>query len=317
MAGLIQLGAPPHRPGDHPLAAAGRAENLATNLRALGALGSVLDLLFDLDPVVFKGPLLTERVFGGLTARASADNDLWLPGACGELALGRLLGCGYRAEPGIEPRAYLRRHGQLALWPKGDLSGVSVDLHTAAFRADYFSVPDSVIQANLAELEFRGRSVLTFNPELTLCHLAAHWVQHHLDDAHLGLFRAAWLAFAPALDEARLRALVCATCRAHAFGLIERRAFTDAPPGGAPAFHVPLTKRARAVARFLPPPGSEARPRQVARKLLAVVAARPTSPLRSVLGAALLPKEELTTRYGPGSLPALLWRHATWVLRSR
>lgn len=284
-------------------------ERLATNLRVQSALPGVLDVLSDLTVVVFKGALLTERVYGDLRLRASADNDLFVPASEAPVALERLLARGLRPLPGIDPRAALNEAGQVALWPNGDVNQVSLDLHQRPFSLPYFDVPESLVLGHLEETTFLGRPVLTFDRPLTLCHLVAHFVQHHLDRDHLPLIAAATRAFA--LDARELTALATQTGTLEAMdyalsvaaerGLLERGARWQ-------------TRRARQVRRLWPSE-RERPPREVLRKALSLYLASPRNFARGVAGSVWLRPDDLRSRYGNGPRLLLSFRHVMRVIR--
>jgi len=298
------------------------AEALAANLRVLSALHQALDLLSALPVVVFKGPLLTARAYGRLGARASGDNDVWLPApACAE-ALERLLLAGYRAAPYVDPRAALERRGQVALWPDGDLEQVSLDLHARPFARPYFEVRDAVLLAHLETDVGTGRPIQTFDRPLSFCHAVAHWVQHHLPDGHLDLINRLWLANVGEGRDDRgpldweaasdgLRGLVVETCGRASVELVLER---SAQIAGRKA-RVPAERRAREVARVLAyfdgsPPG-------VVRKFCALYLTAPERLLEGAWGAAFPSAAVLHEQYGPGRRPWLLLRHLARVLGER
>lgn len=300
------------------------AEVLATNLRVLAALHRVLDLLSELPVVVFKGPLLTMRLYGGLHARASADNDLWLPESSVREALRRLLAAGFTAGPHVEPFAALTWRGQVALWPEGDVDQVSLDLHARPFARPFFSVDDSVLSEHL-ELDLStGRPITTFDRRLAFCHAVAHYVQHHLADSQLEVTRRLWLenvawsdsSAEPSFDlnegDGELLRLVDRTCgRAAAELALDRCRSLD----GRPRRGILRAPRARAVALGLAwfggaPPG-------VVRKFLALYLTAPERLTSGAWAAAFPPSAVLHEQYGLGPRPWLLLKHLARVLGER
>jgi hypothetical protein len=304
-------------------------EILATNLRVLAALHPVLDLLTGLPVVVFKGPLATQRAFGHLGARASADNDLWLPGPAAQAALRRLLAAGYSAGSHLDPARMLAARGQVALWPDGDVAQVSVDLHLRPFAQPYFDVADEVLLAHLVQDTSTGRVVETFDLELTFCHAVAHYVQHHFPDAHLDLIVRLWLVCSALRDpasrqqglangasllaaDAEMLRLVDETCGRSAAALALHRAAERA--GGVP-LAPPRERRAREVGRLLShfhgaPPG-------LIRKLLALYLTAPRRLVSGIWQSAFPATDVLYERYGVGSRRMLLLRHLIRVLSER
>lgn len=297
--------------GPRPHDSRERWERLATNLRVESALPEVLDALSDLTVVVFKGALLTERIYGDLRARASGDNDLFVPVAEVRAALERLLARGFRALPGLDPWAALAGEGQVALWPQGDTNRVSVDLHQRPFASPYFDVPESLLLEHLEEAELVGRRVLTFNRALTLCHLVAHFVQHHLDRDHLSTIVAAAQAFQ--LDARELESLAKAT---GTFEAMDYALSVAADLGLGERSDNWRTLRARQVRRVWSSERVEP-PREVVRKALALYLASPRRFARGVLENAWLRPDDLRARYGAGSRLVLSLRHVVRVLGGR
>lgn len=293
-----------------------RWERLATNLRVESALPEVLDALSELTVVVFKGALLTERIYGDLRARASGDNDLFVPVAEARIALERLLARGFRALPGLDPWAALAGEGQVALWPQGDTNRVSVDLHQRPFASPYFDVSESLLLEHLEEAELVGRRVLTFDRALTLCHLVAHFVQHHLDRDHLPTIAAAAQAFQ--LDARELESLAKATgtfeAMDYALSVAADLKLGDAALGERPGNW--CTLRARQVRCAWSSERAEP-PREVVRKALALYLASPRRFARGVLASAWLRPDDLRARYGAGPRLVLSLRHVVRVLGGR
>jgi len=286
------------------------AEIVATNLRVLAALHRVLDILGGLPVVVFKGPLLTQRAYGHLGARASADNDLWVPDHAAEEALARLLAAGFAPATPIDPAVAMAHRGQVALWPHGDPDQVSVDLHVRPFARPYFEVDAQVLLEHLEIDTSTGRPVRTFDAPLAFCHAVAHYVQHHLPDEQLGLIGRLWSGLAP--HERGLLALVDATCGSAAASLALWRSADLSCPGSG---RRELQGRARRVARLLAvfrgsPPG-------VLRKFAALYLTAPERLLSGAWASAFPPQSLLQERYGLGSRGWLLLRHVLRVLRER
>jgi len=257
---------------------------------------------------------LTQRAFGHLGARASADNDLWLPAPDTEAALGRLLAAGFRPSAHVDASRALRERGQVALWPDGDPSRVSVDLHARPFARPYFDVDEQVLLDHLEEEASQGRPIRTFDRSLAFCHSVAHYVQHHLPDAQLEMIGRLWGGRALELSAAdpALVALIDATCGRAAATLALHRRAQLLGPGGARG---PKERRAREVARLLSlfagaPPG-------VLRKLAALYLTAPERLLPGIRDSAFPPLDLLRERYGLGPRPWLLLRHVLRVLGER
>jgi hypothetical protein len=263
-----------------------------------------------LRPVVFKGPLLTQRVFGDLRARASADNDLWVSSDRIDAALGRLLRAGYQPEPQVEARERLRRLGQVALWPRGDFSAVSLDLHAKPFNARYFSVSEELLSRHLVSVAHGSRSFLTFDAKLSLCHLSAHYVQHHLDDSLTPMIGRLYEGLAVEGQLEQVWRLAEETGTREALWLALDRSRT---PGS--RLHRPrVDPRAFLIARLLPAAETQRRPREVTRKFLALWVSGPGRVIPGILHGLAPGRDELRTRYGEGSLVRLTAAHVRRVL---
>lgn len=301
------------------------AENLATNLRVLAALHGVLDLLGELPVVVFKGPLLTRRAYRHLGARASADNDLWVPGGAAPVALERLLTAGYVPSPHVDAHLALEQRGQVALWPGGNIDAISVDLHTRPFARPYFEVDEAVLLEHLEVDTASGRRIRTFDLPLAFCHLVAHYVQHHLADDQLELLARLWLMsvvpgqeHSAAPDPERpagtgsLLALIERTCGRPAANLALTRAHALSILHQPPAFDAPRSAEVGRCLDFFDgaPPG-------VVRKLLALYLTAPRRLVPGILGSAFASSELLHERYGRGPRAWLLLRHLLRVLGER
>lgn len=284
-------------------------ERLATNLRVEQALLAALELLRDFPVVVFKGAVLTRLIYDDLRRRASADNDLWIPAPGSHAALDHLLSHGYTPLEGLEPHAALRRVGQVALWPEGDLEQPSLDLHEAPFSTRFFRVRDEILLQHVMEWELHGRPIRTFDRPLALCHQVAHWVQHHLEPQHLPVIADSWLAWQKPwltpLDE--LLALSEQTCSQEALALVLGLALPEHP---AP---MPAPPRARFIQNGIQRFGL---PRHhLLRKLTALSLVAPQRLPEGVLGALLLEADELHSRYGSGSRARLIGQHLWASLR--
>ena len=283
-------------------------ERLATNLRVERALLEVLDVLSGLRVVVFKGGLLTRLIYGDLRKRASADNDLWIEEPECSQALERLLLAGYRALPGIEPRAALRRYGQVALWPGGDLDEVSLDLHAEPFMGALFRVRSEELRSHLIEVPLHDRQVLTFDEPLSLVHMVAHYLQHRLERDHLDEIGAAWDAWS--LDESELRQLARLTCSEpaleHAIHLAFELGHCKKPPPE-------LTTRRARLCRLLDSKERSQLPPTKGRILSYFLAAPSRLPKAAIL-EIFLEEDDLISRYGEGSRLEHTWLRVRGLL---
>lgn len=286
-----------------------RWERIATNLRVEGALLPVLDLLQGLPVVVFKGALLTRRIYGDLASRASSDNDLWVPSAQIREALGRLLSAGFRPLPHVDPWRALRRNGQVPLWPQGDTRRVSVDLHEHPFSARYFSVAEATLQENLESVVVHDRELLTFNHSLAFVHMVAHYLQHHFEEGHLTHIGAAWDSWNSDLNETQLRLLARRTCSEAALELVLGCAYLDGhcrTPGL--SSKKPL---ARLVGKALSTGHFE---HSLGRKALSLALVAPRRLPQAALASVLLERDDLHSRYGDGASWRLYMRHLRYLL---
>lgn len=279
-------------------------ERLATNLRVEKALLEVLDLLQDFRVVVFKGGLLTRLIYGDLRMRASADNDIWIEEPACSQALMRLIAAGYRALPGIDPQRALRRNGQVALWPHGDIDAVSLDLHAEPFMGALFRVQRDAILAHLIEVPIHDRQVLTFDEPLSLVHMVAHYLQHRLERDHLEEIGAAWDAWS--LDERALRSLARHTCSEpaleHALRLCSELHHCQKEP-------LRLTSRRAQLCGVFDSKDREQLPPTKGR-ILSFLLAAPSRLPRAVLSEVFLDEDDLISRYGQGPRLYQTWRRA-------
>lgn len=284
-------------------------ERLATNLRVERALLEALTLLDGLSPVVFKGPVLSRMIFGDLTSRASADNDIWIQRSFAEVALTRLLAAGYRSLPGLDAHRALQRYGQVALWLKGDLDAVSLDLHMEPFSGRFFDVSEETLRSHLQCYEVHGAAIQTFDRPLALSHLVAHFVQHHLALSQLKNFAHAFSAWGQEVH-AEMRNLAPTTCTWSGFeycvwlagqrGLIRRTPW-------------PQSTQARLVAQL----GGQKpwEKHTLVRKFLSVLLVAPKKLPSGIYSSVCLDKDDLHCRYGDGGRALLLARHFRTLLQ--
>jgi hypothetical protein len=277
-------------------------ERLATNLRVESQLLEALDLLEGLAVVVFKGTALTRLLYGDLRLRASSDNDLWVPASNMNEALTRLTRAGYLPPPHLDARAAMKRVGQVALWKNRDFNLAAVDLHAEPFSRRYFNVSQQLLLQNLTQVSIQGRGVLTFNPQLALVHLVAHFIQHHFEERLLGDIEQAWRKFRSELTERDWNELATATCSREAlhFTLARFGAYLGRD-------ETSLPWRARFTLNAFS--STSGPPRNLTRKLLSLFLVDPTRLPGQLLSAFALEADDLRSRYGLGSRPRLLLRH--------
>lgn len=288
-------------------------ERLATNLRVERVLLEALEALDGLDVVVFKGGLLTRRIYGDLRSRASADNDLLVRSADGPEALGRLMARGYAALPGLDATRALVRNGQVALFRGAAGDEPSLDLHVSAFSPYFFSVAPDVVWSHLETVSLHGRQVTTFDAPLAFCHMVAHFLQHLLEVAQLEHIGRAWETLGRAVPSAELRAVAARTCGEASLEYVLGLA---AEFGHVSAETLPMTKsRARLAARVAGRPFLDRGPTSGLRALVVLWVTGPGR-LPAALTRGFLPEmDELVALYGEGSRGRLLLRH--WQHRVR
>lgn len=287
-------------------------ERLASNLRVERALLSALDLLEGIPVVVFKGGLLTRRIYGDLRLRSSADNDLLVRRVDAHRALERFASRGFVPLEGLDAHRALDRTGQVALWMHGDFDLPSVDLHVEAFSRNFFSVDEATIWSRLETVELHGRSVQTFDGSLTMAHLVAHFFQSLLERRQLADIAAAWRHFGENLARdadsspafwATIDQTVGRAALEYALGL--------ALAGSAVPFEA-RSARARRALEFWGRVWLDENPATSLRGLVAVLVADPRHLFRSLYRGFCPELDELHSLYGSGHPVRLLlthWRH--------
>jgi len=298
-------------------------ERIATNLRVEEALLGILELLDPLPVVVFKGPLLTRLIYGDLRQRASADNDLWVEEPHVLNALERLLAHGYLPTPGLDPRAALRRVGQVALMHP-ESRRPSVDLHVQPYSRRFFSVDYARVSTHVRLVALHGRQVRTFDEPLAFTHLVAHFLQHHFELQLVDDIAWAWGAWAelPGFRQTVVE-LGRVTCTLPALlftlRLIELRKGGHTSPVVSEQCRLveaelSMWERVRVrgvLRRFSVGAAKEMRAPllSVERKFLALFLVAPHRLATEISHAVLLEQDDLTSRYGPGRRGGLLLRH--------
>ena len=281
-------------------------ERLASNLRVERALLDALQICQGFEVAVFKGGLLTRRLYGDLRQRASADNDLLVRTADGAAVLDRLTSHGYRALPGLDARRALIRTGQVALWPGGNLDAPSLDLHTEAFSRNFFSVAEESVWSRLETVELHGQRIKTFNAALSLAHLVAHFYQHLLDVSLLPDIARAWERFGASLPRQELLDVTRETCGMpaleYALGLCRHSVRAEMIP-------VPQTRRVRFLLQNYGPVWLSKRPRSAFRGFLSVCVCGPAQLPRALWRGFFPEGDELVSNYGVGSRFSLVIRH--------
>jgi hypothetical protein len=138
---------------------------------AIGALQAAA-----IEPIVFKGFVLAEEVFGDLSARSFGDCDVLVRPADYARAVEVLGALGYRRKGDGAPIDELMRSGEHGVsFARAD--GVAIDLHWALAHA----IPprfNDLVWRTAAQPAPGGLPGLRLSPELTLAHLATHFAHH-------------------------------------------------------------------------------------------------------------------------------------------
>jgi hypothetical protein len=155
-----------------------RGERLVLQLRRRAKVADALGALqaAETEPIVFKGFVLAEEVFGDLSARSFGDCDVLVrPEAYGR-AMEVLGALGYRRKLDGAPIAELMQTD----WHGVSFAGaddVAIDLHWALGHDIPMRFNDLVWRTACAAPP-GGLPGLRLSPELTVAHLAAHFAHH-------------------------------------------------------------------------------------------------------------------------------------------
>lgn len=282
-------------------------ERLAQNLWLERELLRVDELLVDIPFVVFKGVFLSRRLFGDLTQRVSADNDILVREADGERALRRLLDAGYSPVlVGLDPGDALVRTGQVALELSDEERRPSLDLHVRAFSANFFRVDESWLWENhLRVVELHGRRFRVFDDPLAFVHLVAHYLQHLFEDARLDDVARGVEQIAREVGEEELDDVVRRTVGWRAVWFATAMAGSPFALARDAARSTSFQRRSSALFRRLGIATSPTFLRGAFAVWLTDRKAWPEAARRAFFPAA----GELRARYGPGARGALLVRH--------
>lgn len=158
--------------------------------------------------IVLKGlPLavrLTNRIDG--RHRRIRDNDLLVRERDAVRAVEVLRRLGYEEHPGMTLASQLVVNFELEMFrrlPEG--GGLIAEIHWAAFPPLLYPVDENVLWSRTETVEVGGYPVQVFDRELTLIHLASHFVQHAASVAWvLRDLAMAWNRWANELDHAAL-----------------------------------------------------------------------------------------------------------------
>jgi hypothetical protein len=163
------------------------------HMRSTHAYAALLAALTDagIDHLVFKGPVLTELVYGNPALRAYTDLDVLVHRADLEAVQGVLRDLGYsRGQSDVRPGVY-ESFGNEVPWSKQNGGyDLHVDLHWKPVSKLYDAMPWVWESADPWVLE--GAPTRVFSPEVRLLYLCAHLTVHHgqrQDDAATLLWR--------------------------------------------------------------------------------------------------------------------------------
>lgn len=161
-------------------------ENALNNHALVETLFSILSLMetHNIQVVPFKGPVLSENLFGDIGLRRYLDLDLLISKKDAVKAIDLLAGMGFIPDelqlPATEEKAaFLERLTGISLIR--DISGhrVSLDLQwDIANRFARIPVDLELISDCIEEVTLSGRQVHSLSPEVLLCYLCIHGAKH-------------------------------------------------------------------------------------------------------------------------------------------
>ncbi|MCL4544021.1 MAG: nucleotidyltransferase family protein [Chloroflexi bacterium] len=196
-------------------------ENAQRNVRLLADVRRCLAILNQggITTVVFKGPELSQHVFGNIAARRIGDIDIIVPSSQMEIA-GTLLakaGLTYYHSPfDPDPEEGGRASYLGTGWAVGQ---IQVEIHSASAFARYWKGTENLLWQEAQVLPSGARHL---SPEFTVLHLAIHWHQHKFDFRTLVDWCWATVTLLPMIDETHLQALAVETGLSHLLELAKR-----------------------------------------------------------------------------------------------
>lgn len=202
---------------------------LASNLLLQAELGRVSALFRDhqIEWVVLKGLPLARRVYGSISRRFSVDNDILVRRSDVSRAFSLLTKIGYQSAPGRSLDADLAttfQHPMRVEFQSG--LRVRLELHWNAFPPHLYPVPEELLWAHLESSSVNDLELRVFDAELTLLHLASHFVQHRCSESRIledvGRALTIWEG---RLNRVVLKRLAGETGTASAFALVSRAAW--------------------------------------------------------------------------------------------
>ncbi len=216
-----------------------------------------------IDVIILKGLPLLERTGGRIEARRIADNDILVRSADAERVARALLELGYHSPLLRTLAADLKDDFQHPLFRNpGRGAPFIVELHWNAFPL-YLGVSEAVLWENREIWRQRETELSVFNKELSLLHLASHYVQHlGMELRILEDFARSYEAWQSELEFSKLAQLMLATHTENIFPYCLHLAWAQGLLKSPP--EIPLGARAAGMLRWMPGPleadahGSEA-----------------------------------------------------------
>jgi hypothetical protein len=146
-----------------------------------------------LDFVCFKGPLLSQRLYGDATYRRYRDFDFLFDIPTAEIAYKLLVKKGYIPddykipdEEGSHKKQFFKHIRDISLY--NSEKNICIEIHWKLFAGSFLPLEklQRIISSNLSEISLAGRPFTVLNPELDLLYLVIHGGLH-------GFFRLKWL----------------------------------------------------------------------------------------------------------------------------
>lgn len=179
----------------------GSARNLYLSHQLLGLLELFAGR--NIRAVPFKGPVLSEYLFGDINCRTSVDLDILVAGNDLEQAILLLRENGYAFDIDLDLPQFLRlaRQGFHAMLIKQGAASCPVELHWE-LTGRYFSrdMLMEEVQTRLRTVRFQGRDILALSPEDLLLYLCIHASRHYWLQLDFVVCVAALLRKEPRLD---------------------------------------------------------------------------------------------------------------------
>ncbi len=176
--------------------------------------------------VVLKGVPLTLELYGNLSLRGMRDNDVLVRRAHVRRACQALQELGFESEPVPTLESSLAATFQHSLWREhpGGLRS-ECEIHWRPFPPSLFELSEDRVFENTRVQSVDGHELRVLGKELSLIHLAGHFVQHMLGEPRIveDVGRA-WQHWHATLDEARLQRLAHQLQARHVLDFVLRAA---------------------------------------------------------------------------------------------